>query len=111
MRRRSGSSRRGWACRPGGWGTADASFSLLRGTGSGAFAPKVEYTVDRQPEIVTLGDLNADGILDFLSASRVPDTVNSMDGDGTGFTSPGGVLFPGANPIGVAIGDVSSERP
>jgi hypothetical protein len=52
------------------------------GRGNGTFAQKVDYLIGANPFFVTMGDFNADGILDLLTANKDGNSVSVLLGRG-----------------------------
>src|SRR5262249_4378646 len=70
-----------------GLGTA-SNFSILRGTGGGAFAPARLFTAPLRPESVAVADFDEDGLSDvllpnFTAAAPVQAQLFPSNGDGT----------------------------
>jgi len=63
------------------------TFSVFRGLGQGAFAPRVDFAAGGEPRELALGDLNNDGHLDIALANG-GGTLATRFGDGAGGFGP-----------------------
>jgi hypothetical protein len=84
--------------------------TVLLGDGAGGFAQATgsPITIGDGPFAVTLGDVDADGDLDLITANDRGDTVSVLLGNGTGgFTPAPGNPFAVAALRSVALGDVN----
>jgi hypothetical protein len=99
---------------------ASATVSILMGNGSGSrgngtFAAKMDYAGVNEPWAATVGDFNADGILDLAVAnSGTNNTVGILLGKGSSGRGDGtfapNVNYPtGAWPTSVAAGDFNAD--
>ena len=91
---------------------AEGSVSVLLGAGNGSFGTKTDYEVDFPTPSVAVGDFNADGYDDLVTANEYNGrTVSVLLNDGDGDGSFGGdTLFQvGIAPQGVAVGDFNSD--
>src|SRR5262249_33289001 len=77
----------------------------------GTFVPAVNYPVGQFPVSVAVGDFNADGKLDLVTANRNEGTVSVLLGNGDGtFQAPAPVPTPVGNaPLSVAVGDFNRD--
>jgi hypothetical protein len=95
------------------------SVSVLLGNGSGGrgdgtFAPKVDYPTGTEPRTVTIGDFNADGILDLAVANISSNDVSVLLGNGGGGRGDGTFATKvdyaaGTNPYSMTTGDFDSD--
>lgn len=90
-----------------------SGFSVLRGTGSGSFAPGIAVSVpgQRTPLIAT-GDFNQDGVADIVTAGRnAPIDVRWSWWDGQQFRTTSSTLLPTQlpSPLSLSVGDVNSD--
>ena len=63
---------------------AAAAYSFF----STLFTPRVFYTTDKEPLDVAAGDINADGIIDILTANREGRSISIFMGNGDGSLTP-----------------------
>jgi hypothetical protein len=85
--------------------------TMLLGDGAGGFTPATgsPFAVGTAPQSVAIGDLNADGKPDLVTANGGTGNVTVLLGDGGGgFTSATGFLV-GTAPYSVAIGDLNAD--
>src|SRR5262249_8218667 len=73
------------------------------------FGPRTDYAAGAQPSAVAVGDLNRDGLLDFVVASSGGNSIHAYLGDGLGHF---GAIFDaptGRFPAHVALGDLDGD--
>ncbi len=83
--------------------------SVLVNSGTGTFAPKVDYPTGINPSSVALGDVDGDGKTDIVVANAVSGTVSVLVNSGTGTFAPKVDYPPGGSPVSVAVGDVNGD--
>ena len=85
--------------------------SVLLGTGAGAFSINTDYATGFRPDNVALGDVNGDGRLDIVTSNggTAANSVSVLLGAGAGTFGPHIEYATGANPRGVALGDVNGD--
>jgi hypothetical protein len=88
--------------------------SVLLGNGNGTFGPKSDYGAGAIPRSVAIGDLNADGKPDLVTANAGfgPDhfgTVSVLLGNGNGTFGPKSEYGTGTSSQSVAIGDLNGD--
>ncbi len=84
-------------------------FTTAAGAGPGNFSPVADLTVGSLPRSVAVGDVDADGDLDLLTANSGDGTVGVRLNNGAGAFS-GTVGVPaGSQPYSVALGDVDGD--
>lgn len=95
---------------------ATASASLISahlGVGDGTFLPAVQTSIassnNSLPIGMALSDLDADGVLDVLLATRSDSTVRVLKGDGTGAFLASTVLTCEQKPLQVEVADLDSN--
>ncbi|MDQ4120080.1 MAG: VCBS repeat-containing protein [Acidobacteriota bacterium] len=98
-------------------GTATKTFNLTVTTptgcsafGASSFAPVVDLTVEDAPYGLAIGDFNADGKQDFVTANQFTDNISVLyrNKENDGFESA--INFPaGINPYAVAVGDFNAD--
>jgi CSLREA domain-containing protein/uncharacterized repeat protein (TIGR01451 family) len=89
--------------------SASGTISVLLGTGTGAFAPAVDYPVAPFPRAIAVGDFNGDGFADLVSANYGATTVSILPGSGTGTFGAATDVTVGSGPHGVAVGDFNAD--
>jgi hypothetical protein len=93
----------------------DDTVSVLLGRGDGTFAPSATYSVHDAagngltPDAVAVGDFNADGNLDIVTANYDDNTVSVLLGRGDGSFLPAVTYAVGQNPDAVAVGDMNGD--
>lgn len=92
----------------------DNTVSVLLGDGTGRFSPSAGSPVSagRHPyDVVTLNDVNGDGLLDLITPNLRANTVTVMLGDGKGgFTAANGSPFAlGPRPGYVSVADLNDD--
>ncbi len=89
--------------------SADNTITIFLGNGSGGFvlAPGSPISVGLSPQFVAVGDLNADGHQDLVTANARDNTVTILLGNGDGGFSPSprSTVGVGASPVFIAITD------
>ncbi len=91
--------------------------SVLTGTGTGGFNAYASYPVQppgqaaatQSPESVAVGDLNADGHPDVVTANEASDTVSVLVNNGDGTLAPAVQLPVGPHPEGVVLTDLTGD--
>jgi hypothetical protein len=84
------------------------------GRGDGTFASGVDFPTGSNPEFVTPGDFNADGILDLAVANSASNSISVFLGNGSGGKGDGTfaakVDYPvGMLPYSVTVGDFNAD--
>src|SRR6188508_2143304 len=92
------------------FGSSSGELTLLRNTGSGAFAAPVQIESGNNPHDMDVGDYDGDGRLDLAVANRVTDTgaIHPQREDGS-FESPPIYETAGQIPLSVATADLDGD--
>ena len=85
------------------------SVSVRLNNGSGTFGGTVNVPVGSGSRSVGLGDVDADGDLDLLTADSEANTVSVRLNSGTGTFGGSQAVAVGRNPYGLALGDVDGD--
>jgi hypothetical protein len=88
---------------------ADATVSILLGTGTGSFGAKTDFDTGSVPQSVAVGDFNGDGKLDLAVANLLSNTVSILLGTGAGSFGAKTDFGTGNIPISVAVGDFNGD--
>ena len=95
------------------YGSQPGTVSVRFNNGSGTFSGSQTVAVDNEPYAVAIGDVNADGDLDFVTAhssfSNAPGTVNVRLNNGGGAFSGRQSVVVGGSLSSVALGDVDGD--
>jgi uncharacterized protein (UPF0548 family) len=94
----------------GGHSTGDqGTVSILLGKGDGTFQAAVDYTANRAPSSVAVGDFNGDGKPDLVVSNYGSNDVSVLLGNGDG-TFQAAVDYPvGTGPYCVAVADFNGD--
>ena len=89
----------------------NGSVSILRGIGSGVFAPKVDYAANVYTMSIGIADLDLDGALDVVAtnAFTLPSVISLFRGRGDGTLEARDDFFGGSKPNGLAVGDFDED--
>jgi hypothetical protein len=94
----------------GGSSASDpGSVTILLGNGDGTFRAAVNYTADRTPVAVAVGDFNRDGIPDLAVANFASRNVSVLLGNGDGTFQAAVHYAAGSSPLGLAVGDFNGD--
>ncbi|MDH5585325.1 MAG: FG-GAP-like repeat-containing protein, partial [Nitrospirota bacterium] len=89
--------------------SADASVSVLLGSGGGGFVLDANYGMGGNLSGLAIGDLNRDGSLDVVATNISSGSVGVRLGTGTGSLGTLASFGSAPAPSGVAIGDVNRD--
>jgi hypothetical protein len=92
--------------------TSGGDVSILLGNGDGTFRPPVTYSVGQggsQFFQIAVGDLNADGKLDFVVSDNDDNNVAVFIGNGDGTFQPKVTYVAGPYPSSIAIADLNGD--
>ena len=90
-------------------GAAGNNVSVLLGNGDGTFQGPANYAVGDNPTSVAVGDFNADGNLDIVTANWSSDTVSVLLGNGDGTFQAAVNVAAGTSPFSVAVADFNGD--
>jgi hypothetical protein len=92
-------------------GTTDAPnvLDVWLGNGDGTFGDTQAYSTADGPQALVLGDLDADGHLDVVTADQWADQVSVFLGKGDGTLSARRDYATGVGPSALALGDVNAD--
>jgi hypothetical protein len=82
---------------------------VLLGNGDGTFAAKQAYATADGPQALVLGDLDADGNLDVITADQWTDQVSVFLGNGDGTLATRHDYATGGGPSALALADVNRD--
>ena len=82
---------------------------LVRTVGDGSFKDKTSFSTGAGPISLTAGDLNADGILDLVTADNSAGGVSVFLGNGDGSFQANVSYSTGLNICAVALGDLNGD--
>ncbi len=92
------------------------SVSVLLGNGDGTLQPAVSYPTDTNPQSVTIGDFDEDGVLDLAVVNAItiisqgPGTVSILLGNGDGTFRIGGEFPAGDGPGAIVAADFDGDH-
>ena len=95
--------------------SGNATVSVLRNITSGTtsnFAPAQNFAVGNTPVVVSVGDLNNDGNLDIVTVNNGSNSVSTLrntSGSNASFSFALRTSNVGAQPAGLALGDLDSD--
>ena len=91
--------------------TATIRFSVLLGTGTGAFGARTAYAAGGGPTSVTTADVNGDGYAHLITTHNQGNTVSVRLGTGTGTFGSyvAGSYVVGNGPFSVTTADVNGD--
>lgn len=92
-------------------GVSHSSVSVLLGNANGTFQPARDFAIGSGATSIAVGDLDADGDLDLVTANSAGNDLSVLLGNGAGgFAAPRSVaLASGHTPISVAVGDFNAD--
>lgn len=85
------------------------TLALLSGTGYGSFARRLDARVAEGPVGLATGDLDHDGVPDFVAACALSGAVSVLRGDGAGAFRPRTDIRTGAGARDVALLDLDGD--
>jgi hypothetical protein len=83
--------------------------SVLLGSGTGTFAPAVNYAAESGPRSVTSADFNGDGKADLAIAKANSGNISVLLGSSTGTFAPKVNYAVGSNPFSVTSADFNGD--
>lgn len=88
-----------------------SSVSVLLGNTNGTFQPALNFGIGSGAVSMAVGDLNADGKMDLVTANSADNHLSVLLGNGAGgFAAPRSVsLASGHTPLSVAVGDLNAD--
>ncbi len=92
-------------------GVSHGSVSVLLGNADGTFQPAQDFAIGMGATSVAVGDFNADGDLDLVTANSASNDLSVLIGNGTGgFATPRSVALASSHtPLSVAVGDFNAD--
>src|SRR5437870_4647888 len=91
------------------FGFGENRVSVLLRNVDGTFETPVRYLVGESPRSVALCDLNADGVMDIVTANSGDNTVTVLLGNGDGTFQAARNFVTGDGPQWVAVGDFNGD--
>ncbi len=85
------------------------NLSILLGNGDGTFQAATNYPTGTNPEALTLGDFNGDGIPDLAVANSGSNTVTILTGSVNGTFTVAGSYSAGAGPDSIVANDFNGD--
>jgi hypothetical protein len=93
--------------------TGSGDVSIMLGNGNGTFRPPMTYSVGQGASFqffqIAVGDLNADGKLDFVVSDYDDNNVAVFMGNGDGTFQPEVTYVAGPNPTSITIADLNGD--
>ena len=74
------------------------------------FAPRVFYQTDKEPLDVVAGDINADGLIDILTANREGRSISIFTGNGDGTLTPISSISTELGATSLTLADFNSDE-
>jgi hypothetical protein len=71
--------------------------------------PESSFAVGTNPGALVIGDLNADGLLDIVTANAGSNDISVLLGDGSGSFTTAGNYSVGSQPAAIVIGDFNND--
>jgi hypothetical protein len=92
-----------------GRGTSTSTVSVLLGNGDGTFQSHVDYSTGQGANLLTVADINGDGILDLAMSDLIASTVSVLLGNGDGTFQENQDFATGNYPYGIAAADFNGD--
>jgi hypothetical protein len=88
---------------------SNSTVSVLLGNGDGTFQPHVDYSAGQGVNILTVADINGDGILDLARTNALANAVSVMLGNGDGTFQENQDFATGTFPYGITSADFNGD--
>ena len=93
----------------GGGSSSSGALGVLLGTGRGTFGTALAYPTGSAPSSMAIGDVNNDGKIDVITASKSGGTISVLVGKGAGAFAANVDYTVGKQPFALALGDLNGD--